>query len=80
MLYIPCQDNLFPSEVRSMMRSFGGFRRKAVVVLPPDLEYQNRILRRNEEWQTLLRGEGKRRPGRKVWPKFLNNLKGRDNS
>lgn len=45
----PVQTNVYPSAVRRKMRSFDGFKRRAVVIVPADDEFQRRVAKREAE-------------------------------
>lgn len=47
--YILDQTNVYPSAVRRKMRSFDGFKRRAVVIVPADDEFQRRVAKREAE-------------------------------
>ncbi|XP_034244249.1 heterogeneous nuclear ribonucleoprotein U-like protein 1 isoform X2 [Thrips palmi] len=47
--YILDQTNVYPSAVRRKMRSFDGFKRRAVVIVPAEDEFQRRVAKREAE-------------------------------
>ncbi|XP_026288603.1 heterogeneous nuclear ribonucleoprotein U-like protein 1 [Frankliniella occidentalis] len=47
--YILDQTNVYPTAVRRKMRSFDGFKRRAVVIVPADDEFQRRVAKREAE-------------------------------
>ncbi|KAK3925467.1 Heterogeneous nuclear ribonucleoprotein U-like protein 1 [Frankliniella fusca] len=47
--YILDQTNVYPTAVRRKMRSFDGFKRRAIVIVPADDEFQRRVAKREAE-------------------------------
>ncbi len=43
------QTNVYPTAVRRKMRSFDGFKRRAIVIVPADDEFQRRVAQREAE-------------------------------
>lgn len=45
----PVQTNVYPSAVRRKMKCFDGFKRRAIVIVPADDEFQRRVAKREAE-------------------------------